>query len=259
MDRRGIGLKLRTERERRRVSLDTISRATLVRLDYLQLIDADRLDELPAGAYAKGFIRSYASFLGLDPKPYVNAYEHEVDQPAPELSAVVRNPVRVPTAAQPRAWRIAVGAAVGLLVLLGLLGAFRSDDAGGPEPDVSSTIPAGELITPGPNPLGAAVRVVVASDSSWVEVEADGQPVFGETLQEGEERTFRAERELRIYIARSANVRIDVNGVEQGVPPGPSYRGVITPASDELPPAQDEVAGSGDETEAGGAARDGQA
>jgi cytoskeleton protein RodZ len=259
MDGHGIGLKLRTERERRRVSLDTISRATLVRRDYLELIDADRLAELPAGAYAKGFIRSYASFLGLDPRPYVNAYEHEVDQPAPELSAVVRNPVRVPTAAQPRAWRIAVGAAVGLLILLGLLGAFRSGSAPGDEPQESATIPAGELITPGPNPLGAVLHVLVVRDATWVEVEADGQHIFGETLQQGDERTFRADRELRLYITRSANVRLDVNGVEVGPPPGPSYRATITPATDELPPASENVEGSGEETRVGGDARHGQA
>lgn len=259
MDRQGIGLKLRTERERRRVSLDTISRATLVRRDYLELIDENRLHELPAGAYAKGFIRSYACFLGLDPLPYVKAYEHEVEQPAPELSAVVRNPVRVPTAAQPRAWRIGVGAAVALLVILGLLGAFRS---GEPEPSPAASTAARavtELVTPGPNPLGAVVRVAVTSGSSWVEVEADGQAVFAQTLDQGEERTFRAERVLNLYLARARNVTLYVNGVEAGTPDVAEYRTTITPATEGLPPTDDEVEGSGDETEVGGDARRGSA
>src|SRR5439155_11424156 len=124
----GIGSALRAERERRHVSLDAVARGTLVRFDFLELIDQDRFDELPSGAYAKGFLRSYATYLGLDPTPYIRSYLQRYAQPAPELASVVQKGVRVPPAAQRRAWKIAIGGAAALLVVLGLLGAFRSGD-----------------------------------------------------------------------------------------------------------------------------------
>src|SRR5688572_631425 len=108
-----IGTVLRTARERRQLSLESVARSTMIRRDYLELIDQDELDRLPAGAYAKGFIRAYASHLGLDPAPLVEGYEAQCGSPAPELSSVVRQPLRVPHAAQTRTWRMA--AAVGVL------------------------------------------------------------------------------------------------------------------------------------------------
>ena len=52
--RRGIGATLRAERERRHVSLDAVARGTLVRQDFLELIDADRLEELPDRCVREG-------------------------------------------------------------------------------------------------------------------------------------------------------------------------------------------------------------
>src|SRR5438477_7992811 len=126
--RTGIGAALRAERQRRRVSLDAVARGTLVRHDFLELIDADRLEELPSGAYAKGFIRAYAIYLGLDPKPFLHAYEQRCGSPEPELSRVVRRGVRVPPRAHKRAWKVAIFGAAAAILVLALLGAFHSGD-----------------------------------------------------------------------------------------------------------------------------------
>src|ERR1051326_5694102 len=124
--RPGLGAALRAERQRRRISVDAVARGTLVRHDFLELIDHDRLEDLPSGAYAKGFIRSYAIYLGLDPKPFLRAYEQRCGRPEPELSRVVRRGVRVPPRAHKRAWQVSIFGAAGLILLLALMGAFRS-------------------------------------------------------------------------------------------------------------------------------------
>src|SRR5438445_1933050 len=116
--RTGPGAALRAERERRRISLDAVARGTLVRADFLELIDHDRLEELPSGAYARGFIRAYAIYLGLDPKPFLHAYEQRCGSPEPELSRVVRRGVRVPPRAHKRAWKIAIFSAAVIIILL---------------------------------------------------------------------------------------------------------------------------------------------
>lgn len=235
MKTQGIGRTLRVEREARRVSLDSISRATMVRRDYLELIDADRLHDLPPGAYAKGFIRAYASYLGLDAGPFVEAYEHQCDQPAPELSAVVRQPVRVPNAAQPRALRIAAGGAVGLLLLLGILGLFRSSEPEEPLPEVSAEV-AALLSSPAPNPLGTVVRIEVTGDKTWVEVHEDDEELFAGTLVRGERKRFQADR-LRVTVGNPGAVNIRANGHDLGSPPAgeSGYTGSFTPRSDTFP------------------------
>lgn len=243
METQAIGRVLRVERERQRLSLESVARATKVRQDYLELIDTERLDELPAGAYAKGFIRAYAAFLGLDPAPFLQAYEARHGRPEPELSAVVRRPVRVPNAAQPRAWRAAAGIAIGLLLVLGLLGAFGSGEESTPPPEVAADV-AESMDSPAPNPLGAVVKVEVVGERSWVQAEADGELIFQGTLTTGEERTFRGEDRVYLVFGNAGAVRLYANGQDVGIPDDPTYRGAFTPDTTELPPSQPSTSGT---------------
>ena len=61
-----VGRLLRGERERQGIGLDQIQAETHIRVTQLRAIEDDRLDALPAEAYARGFVRTYAELLGLD-------------------------------------------------------------------------------------------------------------------------------------------------------------------------------------------------
>lgn len=61
-----IGERLRQRREELGVSLQTAQAATKIRLRYLQALEAGDDSVIPGYAYAKGFLRIYANFLGLD-------------------------------------------------------------------------------------------------------------------------------------------------------------------------------------------------
>lgn len=61
-----VGNKLREARNRRKLSLEEIEEATKIRCRYLRAIENDEWDQLPADTYARAFIRTYGSFLGLD-------------------------------------------------------------------------------------------------------------------------------------------------------------------------------------------------
>lgn len=233
--KRGIGATLRAERERRHISLDAVARGTLVRQDFLELIDADRLEELPTGAYAKGFIRSYVAYLGLDPKPFLSAYDERCGQPGPELTRFAQQGVRVPPAAQKRAWKFAVGSAAFTLVLLALLGAFRSGDGEDTLPSTSAAVARVAAASMAPNVDGAVVRLEVISDETWVEAEVDGQPVFANTLQRGEYETFKGSEEIVLFIARGSTVRLTANGQILRTPSDGTYRGVFTASTKSLP------------------------
>ena len=232
-----IGAALRSQREHLSVSLDAVERGTMIRRDFLELIDADRLEELPSGAYAKGFIRAYAAFVGLDAAPLAKLYDDRYASQTSELANVVGRPVRVPPDRQRRAWKIAVGAAASILVLLAALGVFRSDPK--PEALPRMSVTAARAATEGaPNPLGATVRVDVIGEATWIEAHSDGQPVFGQTLLRGESRTFKGRESVVLFLARAKEVRIMANGRVLSTPNAPSYRGEFTPATNELPPNQ---------------------
>jgi cytoskeleton protein RodZ len=65
MKERGIGELLRNAREARGLSLDEIEAATRIRRRYLEAMEAEAFDQLPGPAYVKGFVRTYATHLGL--------------------------------------------------------------------------------------------------------------------------------------------------------------------------------------------------
>lgn len=59
------GALLRKEREARGISLETVAEATKIGKNYLRSLEEDRYQDLPAAAYLPGFIRAYATYLGL--------------------------------------------------------------------------------------------------------------------------------------------------------------------------------------------------
>jgi len=62
----GAGSKLREARSRRKLSLLEVEEATKIRSRYLQAIEDEDWDQLPSETYARAFIRTYATLVGLD-------------------------------------------------------------------------------------------------------------------------------------------------------------------------------------------------
>jgi cytoskeletal protein RodZ len=81
-----FGASLRKERELRGITLEEISQHTKVHFRFLEAIENDDLSVLPAKAFAKGFLRSYARMVGLDEELVMTNFEyyHRTMQPQEE-------------------------------------------------------------------------------------------------------------------------------------------------------------------------------
>lgn len=80
-----IGQQLRQARKSRSLTLEEVSQATHMRIHYLQALEADEIDTIPSMAQARGFLRSYADFLGLEAGSLLNSLEGvpvELEPPA---------------------------------------------------------------------------------------------------------------------------------------------------------------------------------
>lgn len=62
----GVGKRLREARTRRKLTLQEAEAATKIRAGYLRAIENEDWDQLPGDIYARAFIRTYGSLLGLD-------------------------------------------------------------------------------------------------------------------------------------------------------------------------------------------------
>lgn len=195
----GIGPTLREARNRRKVDLSAVEAATKIRVRYLQAIENEEWDALPGGAYTRGFIRTYASHLGLDGDRLADDYRRATAPPGGERPPKRIEPV--PTGARrPRSrlsGRLAIAAVCAALVAV-LIGVALSggedgngDDGSGSagQAPASRTEPggAGGQAQPAP-PAQAAVAVeLTATAEVWVcLLDAAEEPlVEGEILAAG--------------------------------------------------------------------------
>ena len=70
----GVGEFLRRERELRYISLDDVAERTKISRRYLEAIEEGQYDRLPGETFVRGFIRSYAQSVGLDPEDTLLRY-----------------------------------------------------------------------------------------------------------------------------------------------------------------------------------------
>jgi len=192
-----IGKQLRQAREQKLLTLDAVAEATHIRLHYLQALEADDFSVMPSAAQARGFLRNYSGFLGLDLETAVSEVQHsrpaqsgDISGPLPEVEILPPPPEPIP--APP-----ARETASGLASVITPTRATRTASASAPTlPSRSRRVPASETGTTGEDeevpassasqkeergiPGGVAnLEATGASTESIVEMEPVPQPQSG--------------------------------------------------------------------------------
>jgi cytoskeleton protein RodZ len=241
-----LGAYLREARRRKRVSLERAAEQTRIRADFLMRMESDDFDFL-APAYVRGFLSSYARFLGVPVETLLEEFDHRfgtgrVD--TAQMIALDRKRSRAPGERRFGPVAIVLFAAAGLLLLFAVIGLAQGDDEDepgrvainqtrrpsptatpkptpteseepSPTPTITMTPPAEE--TASPLPEGAIeFQVVAARGECWVEVDVDGATVAAETLAEGDFRFFSADEneEMTVTLGAPGAVDLFLNGEE---------------------------------------------
>lgn len=225
-----IGDYLRGAREERKIPLAQVSRDTRVSERYLSAIEAGEFSRIPAAAYAKGFIRIYAEYLGLDPKPLL-------DQFAQERIAVMRPGFEAerefaprPVAAPRNYIVIGVAAVVAVIVAVVMLrrpapGA-RPPRPAAPGTEELETLPLPSIPTARPTlgpqevaeptpetpPSLRKKLSIKAKEPVTLKVYADGALLFQGTLAKGKEESWTAGEGFDLRVSRPKMVDILVDG-----------------------------------------------
>ena len=190
-----IGPTLREARNRRKIDLPEVEAATKIRLRYLRAMENEEWDVLPGGSYTRSFIRTYASFLGLDGERLAEEYRRgteaaaagERGQRAEPAVASPRPPRRGPRLST-RAWTaiVTVGL-VAVLVAVGLSSGGEDSAKTGPARVGTVKSPA-RIRDKAERNRPSMVSVLLTADAEvWVcLLDAAGQPlVNGQILEAG--------------------------------------------------------------------------
>ena len=88
--------RLTAAREAKGVDLLRAERETKIRRQYLAAMERGAWEELPAGVYARGFLRNYAIYLGMDADEVLGAWGRERGEVPLEPAIVVPRPIEAP-------------------------------------------------------------------------------------------------------------------------------------------------------------------
>jgi transcriptional regulator with XRE-family HTH domain len=227
-----IGASLREARTRRGLSLDDVTAGLRIRERYVTALEEERWELMPGEAYAKGFLRMYAEFLGLDGSLYVDEYNERI---AAHLDQALVLESLAPSKGRSR---LLTRTIVGVVVVGALVAALNAFGSGSPtsthvQPDLSNVAnaaPAKRVVTP-PTPV---VRHVAPSkppvaliravrSRSWLSVRiggANGKEIFRGFLNQGHKLTYGLDQNVWLRIGRPQALAIRIGENLVGGLPG---------------------------------------
>jgi cytoskeleton protein RodZ len=242
----GIGDTLREAREELGRDLDEAARELRAQRHHLEALEDERFDLFGGDVYAKGHLRSYARWLGLDPEPLVQSYRTDVEGAGYDPHALTEHPVARPSRPSLPGW--VVWTALGALVLVaafavaGTLGGRAPEPVAGPidgvteeeepppadEPDDAAEPETEPEPEPEPTPEGVEL-VLIVEDRAWIRVVTDDQTHEG-TYEPGEVLDFFDEEEIRVRLGNAGGVTFQLNDEVLGSPAGRGqvWEGVCT-------------------------------
>jgi|CXWL01.1.fsa_nt_gi cytoskeletal protein RodZ len=222
-----FGSWLRRQRELREITLREIADSSKISLRYLEALEGDRFDVLPASVFARGFLREYAKYVGLNADEVVNHYLYAQQSLEPEAPAPGKAPPR--RAASSLTYVLLFVAALVALVGVVSFSAFwaeRERSQAAPPTVIAPPVAAPMVIAPPveappvvePEP-SAPLRVELDfTGECWFEARVDGQRPRAETRIQGETLRLDAQEKVVLTLGNATTVRIAVNGHPLEVP-----------------------------------------
>jgi Helix-turn-helix domain len=218
-----IGTSLREARLRQGLDFPELESATKIRGKYLRALEDEQFEQLPAQTYVKGFLRTYADFLGLDGQLYVDEFNSrygvEADEPPIRSRQAVHGQRRVQT-------NVVIGALVGIAVVTALV--IVAWTAGSPDdqklPGVGTSPVAREPAATPPRlpnaPASITLRAVRSSVFLLVRKNSpNGKVLFNQSLDAGEAEHFTVKR-LWVNTGTPENLRVLIGGRRMRLPGG---------------------------------------
>jgi cytoskeleton protein RodZ len=222
-----IGDSLREARTRRGLSAADVQKGIRIRERYLSALEEERWEMLPGEAYAKGFLRTYAEYLGLDGELYIDEYNARLrgreDEPlgAEPFGSGGR---LSGTAPRTLAGALVLATAVAGLAAWRLAGSSTSHGARSPASGVpaaaSAPAPSSKAKAPAKGVAAPAVThgvavISAARGDSWLSIRAGGPQgalIYEGILSRGATKRFALTHALWVRMGRPNVLDVVVAG-----------------------------------------------
>jgi cytoskeleton protein RodZ len=223
-----IGTTLREARVRRALTLQQVEEDTKIRVKYVQAMENEDWDVMPGVTYVKGFLRTYSTYLGLDPEVIIGEFRSRGMVPSAEHHEPFSGSSVIGKPHSHRGRNTIVILAIVCLVVLAAIYALGIDWGKSDEPQtrpdalgITSPSPkASASPKPSASPTGVPARqknlvnVAAVTGDCWMEVrrnDAQGEVLFSGTVAKGEKEKFTG-KDIWMSLGNPAGVRLEVAG-----------------------------------------------
>jgi hypothetical protein len=217
-----LGNSLREARTRHGLDLAQVELATKIRAKYLRALEDEVFEILPSETYVKGFLRSYAEFLGLDGQLYVDEYNSRYGTDRFIADVPRRARVHQDRGLERKVVLVALAGIAALTALV--IAAWKyggSDSTNGTPPAVKT--PA--------VPVSRELQLRGVGHGTFVEVHRgskNGAIVLAATIGKGDVQRIAGTR-FWLYIRRSGGLKVSLGGRRVSLPARKNVRVLVTP------------------------------
>ena len=229
-----LGSTIRDAREAARISLESLSDSTSIRIGLLTEMENNNFSHCGGDTYARGHLRNIANRIGLNPQILLDLYndQHSTEKRAIQDLLVENNIMQVPREKKTISWKVPALVSVTILFVIASVQIVTSnqDSSPTPAPSVSASKSAEptpaptESSTPTPPPTqspapavtsksGPVELTLVASrGNSYIHIVVDGSQAEKGSMFQGESKTFKGKKVISIYLSNPAGLDLTLNG-----------------------------------------------
>jgi cytoskeleton protein RodZ len=212
-----IGSSLKEARLRNGLDLEAAAEATKIRSRHLQALEDEQFDVLPGQTYVRGFLKTYADFLGLDGQLYVDEYSSRFwvsEDGSPRTPRKVRVRRKHHGRIELNMIILTLVAITGITSLV--IAAWKFGGASSKtQTTTQATLPTAPTTVTRAHLATLVVKAVHGSSVVDVHVLGSGGRVgrvlFHGTLERGESQTF-VQRSLWLNVSSPKHVMLSLNG-----------------------------------------------
>ena len=229
-----LGSTIRDAREAARISLESLSDSTSIRIGLLTEMENNNFSHCGGDTYARGHLRNIANRIGLNPQILLDLYndQHSTENRAIQDLLAENNIMQVPREKKTISWKVPALVSVTILFVIASVQIVTSnqDSSPTPAPSVSASKSAEptpaptESSTPTPPPTqspapavtsksGPVELTLVASrGNSYIHIVVDGAQAEKGSMFQGESKTFKGKKVISIYLSNPAGLDLTLNG-----------------------------------------------
>jgi cytoskeletal protein RodZ len=233
-----LGASFKRARESSGLPLEKIAAETRISTRFLAAIENEEFHVLPGGVFNRGFIRTYAERVGLNPEQALADYDR-ISSAVEEPVEVLRNVERASMRKSERSLYPIAGGLLAVLVIVfyvvtrnGSTGSAAEPATPAAPPPVSAAAPATEApvtapaplpepeVIPAPAPPVETQPLVLdfdVSDLSWIKIITDGTVALSDNVQAGSKQHFTAKSTIDVMIGNAGGASFAINGRNLGL------------------------------------------